>query len=1224
MLLLAKAFLQEWGIMINFKEIEITGFKSFADTTRISFDGGITAIVGPNGCGKSNVSDAIRWVLGEQSSKALRGKSMQDVIFAGTEKRKKLSYCEVSLVFDNTQKWFNIDVDEVTLTRKLYRSGESDYMINKKPCRLKDIRDILYDSGIGKDGYSIIGQGRVDEIIQSKPEDRRAIFEEAAGIAKYKARKTETESRLVRVRDNLSRATDIITEVERRLGPLKRQSEDAKKYLEYRDQLKQNEINAYVYQFDHAAQTKDEIKVKLQGYNDNLNVLNNSLETEQAKYDKSINEIDQLDKRSAELHDKLLSANITLEKKQGDSRLLNEQTRYLKEQIDRLTSQIDALNLDVNQKTAFVTNATAMRDDERANLNKLNHEAQELSQKHLNLIDDLTKNETEKEANQRSLIDNLAKLTDIKANLSAYIAKRDTMMENVKNDTDKLSALQAEQTSLNAQVKTIDKEVVSLAKTKQTKDANLNQLNQQISSLNEQMESLSESIYAIKTGISNDTNRKNILANLQADFEGYQFAVKRLMQDSKSNSTLNSAIKGVVGNIISVEPKFSTAIEIALGGSIQNIVTKDENDAKTLIAYLKQAHLGRATFLPISAVKPRALSSQDRQYLNTTGCLGVASEIVKCDAMYRSVINSLLGATVVCDNLDNAVFLAKRSNYAFRIVTLEGDLLSPQGSMSGGSKKSNDSSLLSKESEIKALEQNIADKTTELRSLEKEYLSVVEKLEKLKDMLASENTALQQINNDYYSKSAQLENFKAKLSQLEEDIFTYQSQIKVATNIVNELNTQINSIDQVELDYTATQAKVGEFNESNKNAYEELKSRRDEYQEALTTSRIKIASTEEKIKSLEKDIETYTADVTTAKQTIGRLNNELLSQMRVYDEAVNLNKSKAETDDMEALKREIEDLNTKLSQFDEFKQTLMRELKDLDDKKTVLTNDIARLNNKIYQEETRLQKVDIDIENMQERIYEEYELTYNDCLNLKNIDENFDLKDTLIQINKIKNQINALGYVNVNAIEEYKTEGARHEEMSAQVEDLKKAEEDAVNIIKDLSKEMLDKFTTEFEQIQANFTKVFKELFGGGNARLEILPSEDPLTAGIEIIAQPPGKMLSNITLLSGGEKTMTAIAILFAILKLKPMPFCFLDEIEAALDDANIERYAQYLKRFSDETQFIVITHRKPTMEVVDTLYGVTMEEKGVSKIVSVKLSDAVKLSSEANQTEHEGDIKG
>ena len=716
-------------------------------------------------------------------------------------------------------------------------------------------------------------------------------------------------------------------------------------------------------------------------------------------------------------------------------------------------------------------------------------------------------------------------------------------------------------------------------------------------------------IYALKTSISNDTNRKNILSNLQADFEGYQFAVKRLLQEGKNNPKLNSAIKGVVGNIISVEPKFQQAIEIALGGSIQNIVTKDENDAKILIAYLKEMRLGRATFLPISAVKPRNLSGSDKVYLSSAGCFGVASELVKTDAVYKPVIESLLGSTVVCDNLDNAVAIAKKSNYSFRIVTLEGDVLSPQGSMSGGSKKSNDSSLLSKETEIKNLAKNIEDKTKELQTDENQLNSYLSAMNKLKELLDSETTSLQTLNNEFYAKNTKLESLKQNLDSLEEDIFSLSSQLKVAENIVNDLETKINSIDQVELEYATSQAKVGDISDDSKNAYEELKQKRDEYQESMMQSKVKIASIEEKIRSLNKDIETYSADIENVKKSIERVGAELTSQQKVYDEAMNMNRSQSEDSEIDQIKQTIEELNTKLSQFDEFKQTLMKELKDLDDKKSVLSNDIARLNNKIYQEETRLQKVDLDIENMQERIFEEYEMTYNDCLPFKDQDENFDIKDVMIRISKTKNQITSLGYVNINAIEEYKSEGARYEEMNAQIEDLKKAEEDAVKIIKDLSAEMLEKFNAEFVKIQENFTKVFKELFGGGNARLELLPSEDPLTAGVEIIAQPPGKVLQQISLLSGGEKTMTAIAILFAILKLKPMPFCFLDEIEAALDDANIERYARYLKRFSDETQFIVITHRKPTMELADSLYGVTMEEKGVSKIVSVKLSDAVKV---------------
>ena len=1195
--------------MITFKEIEMAGFKSFADETHINFDGGITAIVGPNGCGKSNVSDAIRWVLGEQSSKALRGKSMQDVIFAGTEKRKKLSYCEVSLIFDNTNKWFNIEYDEVVITRKLYRSGESDYQINRKPRRLKDIRDLLYDSGIGKDGYSIIGQGRVEEIIQSKPEERRAIFEEAAGIAKYKARKVETENRLERVRDNLSRAGDIITEVERRLGPLKKQSEDAKKYLEYRDILKNLEINAYIYQYDHAAQTKEEINEKLQGYKDNLNILENSLQTEQAKYDKSLNEINQLDKKASDLHEQVLHNTVALEKKQGDTRLLNEQTKYLKEQIDRLNNEYENYKLDYNQKIALIQSATSLRDEEKENLNKLYSESQTLSERYLQLIDELAKSEGEKEENQRAMIDNLSKLTDIKANLSAYIAKRDTMRENVNQDKEKLTELNSEKTTLENEYNKLLSEVETIKKSQETKTDNISKINQKLQTVNQSIDDLNSRIFALKTSISNDTNRKNILSNLQADFEGYQFAVKRLLQEGKNNPKLNSAIKGVIGNIISVEPKFQQAIEIALGGSIQNIVTKDENDAKILIAYLKEMRLGRATFLPISAVKPRSLSGSDRSYLSSAGCLGVASELVKTDTVFKPVIESLLGSTVVCDNLDNAVSIAKKSNYSFRIVTLEGDVLSPQGSMSGGSKKSNDSSLLSKETEIKNLAKNIEDKTKELQTDENQLNSYLSARNKLKELLDNETTSIQTLNNEFYAKNTRLESLKQNIASLEEDIFSLSSQLKVAENIVTDLETKINSIDKIELEYATSQAKVGEITDDSKNAYEELKQKRDEYQESMMQSKVKIASIEEKIRSLNKDIETYSADIENVKKSIDKVEAELASQQKVYDEATNMNRSQSEDSEIDTIKQTIEELNTKLSQFDEFKQTLMKELKDLDDKKSVLSNDIARLNNKIYQEETRLQKVDLDIENMQERIFEEYEMTYNDCLPFKDQDENFDIKDVMIRISKTKNQITSLGYVNINAIEEYKSEGARYEEMNAQIEDLKKAEEDAVKIIKDLSAEMLEKFNAEFVKIQENFTKVFKELFGGGNARLELLPSEDPLTAGVEIIAQPPGKVLQQISLLSGGEKTMTAIAILFAILKLKPMPFCFLDEIEAALDDANIERYARYLKRFSDETQFIVITHRKPTMELADSLYGVTMEEKGVSKIVSVKLSDAVKV---------------
>ena len=1203
--------------MINLKQINMVGFKSFADETNIVFDGNITAIVGPNGCGKSNVSDAIRWVMGETSTKELRGQSMQDVIFSGSEKRKKLSYCEVSLIFDNSNKWFNLDFEEVVITRKLYRSGISEYYINRQLCRKKDITEMLQDCNLGLDGYSIIKQGRVESIISSKPEDRRVIFEEAVGISKYKSRKEETERRLEKVRDNLSRATDIMSEVERRLGPLKRQSEDAKKYLEFRDKLKDLEINAYIYQFDHANEVKQSITDKLAGLKDNLKVLNTSVETEQAKYDKSLNEINQLDKKANDLHEQVLQYTVKLEKKQSDTLLLNEKTRYLKEQLDNYNSQLNALNLDLNQRQAIITNASALKEEEQKRLVVLRANSQKISDDYVALVDEITKNEGEKEENQRAIIDNLSKLTDIKANLSAYIAKRDTLSENLKQDNEKLTQIEAEKQGIEAEFNSLKQEVENLKTQKQKHEDNLNKIIEKQKQAEESVVAANNKIYALRTSISNNTNRMNILSNLQTDFEGYQFAVKRLLQEGKQNAKLNSAIMGVVGNIIKVDEKYQTAIEIVLGGSIQNIVTKNEEDAKVLINYLKTANLGRATFLPISAVKPRSLMSSDRQYLNSTGCFGVASELVKADAVYKPVVESLLGSTVVVDNLNNATNLAKRSGYSFRIVTLEGDVISPQGSMSGGSKKSNDSSLLGKENEINKLKQTIKEQTAELSILEEQFKSLQSAQEKLKVLYQQESSNLQQTSSNFYTKNSRLENLNQNLSNVDEQIFSLQSQIKVASNIVSDLNQKINSIDQTELDYNSSKSQANSFNENNKTAYEQLKQKRESYQEKMMASRVEIASVEEKLNSLTKDIESQTAEVENITQSIERLNKDISSQQALYNEAINLNKTKEDDAELNEIQSTLANLNEKLYQFDEFKQSLMNEVKQLDEKKSQLTDEISKLNNRIFQEENKLQKVDIDIENMQERIMEEYEMTYNDCLPFKKQDENFNIKDVMTEISRTKTQINALGPVNINALEEYKTEGARYEEMNAQIEDLKKAEEDAITIIRDLSTEMLEKFNTEFAKIQDNFTKAFKDLFGGGNARLEILPNEDPLQAGIEIIAQPPGKKLDHITLLSGGEKTMTAIAILFAIVKLKPMPFCFLDEIEAALDDTNIDRFTNYLKYFSNDTQFIAITHKKATMEVADSLYGVTMEEKGVSKIVSVKLKDAVKVAETIDKAE-------
>lgn len=1194
--------------MITFKQIEMTGFKSFADTTKINFDGGITAIVGPNGCGKSNVADAIRWVLGEQRKKELRGDSMQDVIFAGSEKRKKLSYCEVSIVFDNTQKWFNIEFDEVVITRKLYRSGESEYYINKKLCRLKDITNLLYDSGVGREGYSIIGQGKVEQIISSKPEDRRTIFEDAAGISKFKARKNEAESELNKYRDNLSRTNDIMTEIERRLGPLKRQSEDAKKSLALRDTLKDLEVNAYIYQYEHASSAKEEINIRKKGYTDNLTIKQNEYDNLQIKYDANMDEINRVDKTINELHDKVLNLTVQYEKKQGENNLLSERMSHIEEQTKRVASELKNLELEHSQLEMLLDNANKSKDDETKTLKHLRIESEKLSNEYLELIDKITENEDSKEASHKAYIDNLSKLTDIKSNMSALIAKRDAMQENVASDTEKLNILKSELEVLDGQINEFSKDADITGANKEKLEQELVVSKANLQELESQLSHLNNEIFAYKSSISNDTNRKELLQNLQSNFEGYQIAVKRLLKDSGTNKQLSSAIKGVIGNIIEVKSTYATAIEIALGASVQNIVTKNEEDAKVLIDYLKAGKIGRATFLPMTAVKPRSLLSSDRKFLNSKGCLGVASEIISYPTEYKKVIESLLGSTVIVDTLENAVQIARDSGYSFKMVTLEGDVLSPQGSMSGGSKKSNETSVVGKENEIKELAKNIEKNTKYLRELEQNNQSIMNQVVSLRQSREENTAKLQHINSEYASKISRLQALQDKASSLNENIKQYDAQLVLAKQFVKELQDKISSVDSLESDITTSQKQMDESSSNSQSMYAELKTKREEYNAQITDYKIKIASSEEKIRTLELDIERYENQLKDSNENIERARVEYSKQEQIFNQAKAIQAESLREMDNSGVGEELKALNAKLNTFDQSKASILNEIKEIDDKKSEIQAEISRLQNKIYQEDNKLQKVDLDIENMQERIYEEYEMTYNDCLPFKR--DEFDIKEGMIEISRIKTQIASLGSININAIEEYKVEGARYEEMSAQVTDLQKAEADLMKIIADLSSEMLQKFNTEFEKINANFSRVFKELFGGGEACLELLPNEDPLCAGVEIKACPPGKAIkNNLTLMSGGEKTMTAIAILFAILKLRPMPFCFLDEIEAALDDNNIERYARYLKRFSQETQFIVITHRKPTMELADSLFGVTMQEKGVSKIVSVKLSDAVKV---------------
>ena len=1190
---------------MNFKQIELAGFKSFADKTVIKFDSGITAIVGPNGCGKSNVADSIRWVLGEQSSKNLRGSSMQDVIFNGTEKRKSLSYCEVSLVFDNTNRNFNLDFDEIVITRKLYRSGESEYLINRTPCRLKDITNALHDSGVGREGYSIIGQGKVEEIISSKPENRRAIFEEAAGIAKFKARKVENERKLERTQENLNSVQIILDELERQVGPLQRQAEAAKKFLEFRDELKKYEVNNYIYQYESAASTKAKIQERIDALNEEIELKQKGINLATNKYNESMDEVSKIDKTMNELHDRILHLTVFLEKRAGEANVVRERIKFLKEEYEQKKAELERQKTSKDMMTAQLKSNQDKKVNQQTYLETLKKHSSDISDKYLAIVDELTQSEQEANLKQKQMIDALSKLTDIKSNLSAlkaekvaYTANLEELDKKIESLVSKIAERQKEQLVISQEATDAYDAYIKAKQAVETISNSLQELKVQNDENNEYIINSSSNIQIME-------NRKKVLEDMQRDYDGFNYSVKRLMQDSEHNKELKSKIVGVVAASMTIPQGFETAIEVALGNAVQNIITSDEDDGKALINYLKQNNLGRATFLPISSMKPKVLDGREEKFLNRNHCHGVASDIVKYDKKLKNIFESLLGRTVVVDTIDDAASLAKASNFAFKIVTLDGDVINPQGSMSGGSKKAITSNILMRDAEIEELSKQLEKlrKSLESRKADKEVFD--KKLAGLSLELEKANAQAvsTQVNNA--QKSQLLEQFNIFIEEHDKERMALaQERLAVSERIelISKAIAQVDGKDEMEV----TKSDAEENIEMRQKIYNDLKAQKDKYHEDMTAIKVNIASIESEIMALDGEIERLTNSITVAdrnivdlEDVIGQLDGAISGATLSVDES----KDKAST---EKSVKELDEVKTKLASLDGHKANLQQQIKKYDDERSVLTGEQNRALDKRYQEEASLTKVDTDIEAMQEKIFEDYELTYETCLPFKQ--EDYDIKEGLTQTALLKKEISKLGHVNVNAIEESKLVCERYEHYRTQVDDLMKAKEDLIQVIKELSTEMITRFETEFNKIQENFSKIFKELFGGGNARLELTESEDPLAAGVEIVAEPPGKKLQSITLLSGGEKALTAIAILFAILKLRPMPFCLLDEIEAALDDANVDRFARYLKRFSQETQFIVITHRKPTMELADRLYGITMEEKGVSKQVSVNLSEAVK----------------
>ncbi len=1193
-----------------FKKIEMIGFKSFADRTVIEFNGGFTAIVGPNGCGKSNVSDAIRWVLGEQSAKSLRGDNMQDVIFKGTEKRKSLSYCEVTLTFDNTDRFFNIAYDELSITRKLYRSGESEYQINKNTCRLRDITDVLFDSGIGKNGYSVIGQGKVSEIVDEKPEERRAMFEEAAGIAKFKSRKDEAERKLDRTRENLVRLDDIRTEIDRQMGPLKRQAEDAKKYLEYKGKLKDLEVNAYVFQYENSNVLKEQIKAKLQAIEEEMFARQTDLENITKDYAEQMDNLSAYDKKIASLNDELLQLTVELEKQEGETKVTRERINFTQKENDRI-------NLDISNAQIMVESCEASEKDKTEEKNKLeerlkvlNLTYEDLSNKHLKLVDEMSLSESEADQSQQKIIETLGSLSDIKSSATRLETEKNLLLQNKEN--------------LEKSLVEVGSKIDDLQKTKSNCETEISSAQTKYEKIKVEAEELSGKIFVATRDIANlETekanlttqvkvyeNRKKLLSEMQAEYEGYAHSVRKILKESEKNAGIKSKMVGVLASLIKVPAKFETAIEVALGASVQNIVTYNEDGAKELISFLKSNQFGRATFLPISSMRRRDMD--EKRIAGKKGVFGVASKLISYDKQIDNVISNLLGGTVIVDTLATAVDLARDNAFSFKIVTLEGDVVSTQGSLTGGSKKSEAVNLISRQREIETL-------TTEIANLNTKDLELKEKIDSLKLQLTSskdKEKTVQENKNELEIKLAkEQERLEAIVRDLDELVEDEKSYTMEKTTVINKLKLIEEDLSQANLMQNALSGNKEDADllvKQRQEKYAKIRAERDEMVANMTTIKVDIASCEEKLKSVNDDLDRLLMEKDRQLSNIGTLKRHLADNEKYIADAEDMIRVQIENAKPSLAKDNLQKIRAERENLENSKVALSASIKKLDEQKTITMEEIARVNDKKFREEASLTKVDSDLEIMQEKIYEEYSLTYSGCLEFRRPD--FDIKEASIEIGRLKKDISALGHVNVHAIEDVSSLLERYNEMTEQSDDLKKAEEDLVKIIKDLSNEMLTKFNDEFSKINDSFKVVFRELFGGGNARLELTDAEDPLEAGVEIMVQLPGKAANKLSLMSGGEKTLTAIALLFAILRLKPLPFSLLDEIEAALDDANIERFAMYLKKLSQTTQFIVITHRKPTMELADSLYGVTMEEKGVSKIVSVKLSDAIRQAEQEN----------
>jgi len=1176
------------------KSIEMHGFKSFAQTTKLEFHNGITGVVGPNGSGKSNVADAVRWVLGEQSAKQLRGSSMQDVIFAGTEGRKPLSFAYVALTLDNSDHVLPIEYQEVTVARRVYRSGETEYLLNGAPCRLRDVNELFYDTGVGKEGYSIIGQGQVEKVLSGKPEDRRELFDEAAGIVKFKKRKAAAVKKLENEQDNLVRINDILGELEKQVGPLEKQAEKARIYLDKREQIKKLDVNCFLLDLQRIDTELTEVDEKAKVAQDDFDNANKEHEKIKSDYENIQTAIEALEAKLEEIRNNQAKTSVEKTDKEGQIRLLTEQIHtaemsdehfkarmeaiekskeeYLKEQAE-YDAQKHSIDDQIEEVQKRLAEANENYEKIQAEIKRCTDGIEQQSSEIINIL-----NERVNMKSKLQHFDTMLEQVQIRrAELHSRLLSRKTQEEALENN---LKAAEKELEDSQTRLKALGEKAVEFMKEEKI-------WNDKTVENNKHLEALNEDYLTKKT-------RLESLRNIAERYDGYNESIRRVMSERKHG------VCGVVSDLIKVDKKYETAIETALGGNIQNIVTEDEKTAKDMISFLKENRLGRATFLPIDSVSGR-VKTPGEDVLNEKGVVSLANELVECDEKYEDVVRYLLGRVVVAENVNIATAIARKNKFSLHIVTLEGEYLSPGGSITGGAFKNKG---------------NLLGRNREIEDLVKEIKKIEESIEKANERTAEINKAKELLASDKEKNQEELNAEKLVENTALLNVQRAKEQMNDSSKAFDGLNDETAEIEKQLLDIDTQKKSANKELADSETKENQLKAESEKLAEILDQQTYLEGTAQRRVSEIQMEEATIRQRVEFSSENLDRVNREI---ERLDNEVKELESSRNNAADEKAKKlQEIEDIKASIIAGDESYAKLEQELKDTNTEKekaqeqhknffsrqAEITDKISLLDKELFRLNSQREKLEENKAYQNSYMWTEYEITAHIAEEMKD-PELTDLPEMKKQIRELKDDVKRLGDVNVNAIEDFREVNTRYTFLAAQHDDLVKSEADLQGIIEELDEGMRKQFEEAFGKIQTEFNDVFRQLFGGGKGSLELVEDEDKdiLECGVRIIAQPPGKKLQNMMMLSGGEKSLTAIALLFAIQNLKPSPFCLLDEIEAALDDSNVDRFAKYLGKLTKNTQFIVITHRRGTMNAADRLYGITMQEKGVSALVSVNL---------------------